>query len=181
MRSSLSSMWQKTSISRRSALLGLGALGLAGLVPGAARAGQQLGKPAADFTLVDLSGAATRLADQRGKVVLLDFWASWCEPCMKELPELEGLYKELAPKGVVFLGVNLDQDKENATRIARRFQLSFKVLLDPQGKVAEVYDPPKMPSSYILDKAGVIRHLNAGFAGKGDIERLRAQLTALLS
>lgn len=174
-------MFQNVSISRRSALLGFGALGLCGLAPRTAAAGLKVGQAAADFTLPDLSGAATSLAQQRGKVVLVDFWASWCDPCLKELPELEKLHRELSEKGVVFLGVNLDREKKNAVDLVRRLQLTFKVLVDPEGKVAEIYDPPKMPSSYVIDKAGVLRHVNAGFGGKGDVDRFRAQLTALLS
>ena len=123
----------------------------------AAAAGPRVGQPATPFELADATGAKVRLADLRGKVVLLDFWASWCEPCLKELPELEKLHQRLASKGVVVVGVNIDNQRQNAQALMAKFKLTFKVLLDPAGKVVELYDPPKMPTSYVIDADGVVR------------------------
>lgn len=166
--------------SRRQALL-LPLLGAALSVPGsdAAWAGQATGAPAAEIALPDASGALVRLSSLRGKVVVIDFFASWCEPCMRELPELEKLHRQLIPSGVVFLGVNLDNERKNALALIQRFRLTFPTLLDPEGKAAEAYDPPKMPSTYVVDKAGMVRHINAGFDGAADVARLQKQITAL--
>ncbi len=165
----------------RRGLAGLATASLLGLcllaAPAAAR--QEAGKPAADFTLPDLLRAPTRLGELRGKVVVLDFWASWCEPCLKELPELEKLHRELSPRGVVFVAVNLDKELKNALDLVRKLQLTLKVLHDPEGKVAEQYDPPKMPSSYVIDKSGVVRFVNEGYNGAPDLARLRKQLEDL--
>lgn len=182
----MSTSWRARA-SRREALrtFGLGSTLLAlwgldgGFFPRAARAATQVGQLAPDFTLPDLNGASTRLADLRGKVILIDFFASWCDPCKKELPELEKLYRELSKRGVVFVGVNIDREKKNAAEMVQRFQLSFKVVVDPVGTVAELYDPPKMPTSYLIDKAGVLRFVNQGFDGAADILRLRQQLESL--
>jgi peroxiredoxin len=178
-------------ISRRQTLRALGLalpIGLAGgLWPRAATAGQKVGQAAADFSLPVLSGGmagaaaggAARLADFRGKVVVVDFFASWCEPCKKELPELEKLHKEVGAQGVVVLGVNIDRERNNAAAMVKQLQVSFRVLLDTEGKVAELYDPPKMPSTYVIDKAGVLRFVNPGYDGPADIARLRKQLSEL--
>lgn len=170
----------------RRALL-LGALGIGGLgvgalslSPKAALAGQAVKQPAASFTLPELAGGQLKLEDLRGKVVVIDFFASWCEPCLKELPALELLNKKLAPAGVVFVAINIDRERKNAVELADRFKLTMKVLLDPNGQVAERYDPPKMPSSYVVDQAGVVQYLNEGFSGAADIAKLEKQIGALL-
>lgn len=152
-------------------------LGLAGA--STALAGQAANKPAAAFELVSVAGQTVRLADLRGKVVLIDFFASWCEPCMKELPELEKLAQQLKGRDIVFVGINIDREKKNALDLVSRFKLTFPVLLDPEGKVAERYDPPKMPSSYVVDREGTVRFVNEGFGGAADLAKLRKQLEQL--
>jgi len=142
----------------------------------AAAAGPRAGEPAKSFELVDATGTKVRLVDLRGKVVLLDFWASWCEPCLKELPELEKLHQRLASKGVVVVGVNIDNQRQNAQALMAKFKLTFKVLLDPAGKVVELYDPPKMPTSYVIDADGVVRYVSEGFSGAADVQKLEQQL-----
>lgn len=152
-------------------------LGLAGA--STALAGQAANKPAAAFELVSVAGQTVRLAELRGKVVLIDFFASWCEPCMKELPELEKLAQQLQGRDIVFVGINIDREKKNALDLVSRFKLTFPVLLDPEGKVAERYDPPKMPSSYVVDREGTVRFINEGFSGAADLAKLRKQLEQL--
>jgi len=144
-----------------------------------ALAGQTANKPAADFTLPDLNGKVAKLGELRGKVVLVDFWATWCDPCMKELPELEKLYQQFTAQGVVVVGVSIDKERKNAQELVTRLKLKFPVLHDPEGKVAEVYDPPKMPTSYVIDRQGVVRFVNEGFSGAADVAKLRRQLEQL--
>lgn len=158
---------------RSRALLGVLLLGLA-----SAWAGQQRGRPAADFALPDGTGQTVRLSSLRGTVVVIDFWASWCEPCMRELPELDRLQREFAGK-VVVLPVSIDKEPREALATARRLRLGLRVLLDSQGKVAELYDPPRMPTSYVVDRQGVVRHVHEGFDGPRDIARLRRALEEL--
>lgn len=117
--------------------------------------------------------------DLKGKVVLLDFWASWCEPCQKELPELEKLHKTLADTGPVVLGVNLDKDRKNALQYVQRLGLTFRMWHDPQGKTAEAYDPPKMPTSYVIDKTGIVRYINEGYHSPDDLRRVSQQIAEL--
>ncbi len=142
-------------------------------------ADQAVGTSAREIGLRDLNGGEVKLAALSGKVVVIDFFASWCEPCMRELPELEKLHRQLGKDGVVFLGVNIDKERKNVDALVKRFGLTFPVVHDVEGKVAEQYDPPKMPSTYVVDKAGIVRHINAGFDGAADVARLQKQLTAL--
>lgn len=146
-----------------------------------AQAGQQAGKPAADFSLPDAAQKPVRLGELRGKVVLLDFWASWCEPCLRELPELEKLHKQLSSRGVVVIGINIDRERKNADELIGRYKLSFANLFDPKGQIVELYDPPKMPTSYVIDAQGNVRLVNEGFAGAADVAKLRTTIEQLLA
>jgi peroxiredoxin len=162
---------------------GLAALALAGVIvagTGAtAWAGVGKGQKAPEFALPTLKGQTVSLASLRGKVVLVDFWAQWCEPCKKELPELDKLAKSYAGKGVVVLAVNIDKQRANAERLVKQLGLSLDVLLDPAGSVAGSYDPPKMPSSFVVDKHGIVRYVNEGFEGPGDVEKFKHELDEL--
>jgi thiol-disulfide isomerase/thioredoxin len=117
----------------------------------------------------------------RGKVVLLDFWASWCGPCKEELPQLERLKASYADKGVAIVTVNIDNDKANAMKMAHQLRITLPVALDPEKTVASKYSPPTMPSSYLIDKTGVVRYVHEGFYGAKDVERFKKELDALLA
>ncbi len=146
---------------------------------GSAFAGVGKGQRAPDFSLPTLAGGRMSLSSLRGKVVLVDFWAQWCEPCKRELPQLDKLAREFAGKDVVVLAVNLDKSQENAQRLAQQLGLTLPVLLDSSGATAATYDLPKMPSSFIVDKKGVVRYVHEGFEGSGDDDRFRAELSEL--
>jgi cytochrome c biogenesis protein CcmG/thiol:disulfide interchange protein DsbE len=149
------------------------------LMAGVAFAGVGKGQRAPEFSLPSLSGSTVSLASLRGKVVLIDFWAQWCEPCKKELPQLDKLSKEYAGKGVVIVAVNIDKQRENAERMVKQLGVSLPVLLDASGSVAGSYDPPKMPSSFVVDKKGIVRFVNEGFDGPKDVDRFKQQLDEL--
>jgi peroxiredoxin len=131
------------------------------------------------FTLANLSGGKVTLAQYQGKVVLLDFWAQWCEPCKQELPKLQQLANEYGAKGVVVLTVNIDTDKSNAERLAKELKLTLPIALDPSGSVAGTYDLPKMPSSFVIDKGGIVRAVHNGYEGDKDVDRFRQELNQL--
>ncbi|HEX6834995.1 MAG TPA: TlpA disulfide reductase family protein, partial [Polyangia bacterium] len=149
------------------------------LVAGVAFAGVGKGQRAPEFSLPSLSGSTVALSSMRGKVVLIDFWAQWCEPCKKELPQLDRLAKEYAGKGVVVVAVNIDKQKENAERMVKQLGVSLPVLLDPAGSVAATYDLPKMPTSFLVDKKGIVRFVHEGFEGSADVDRFRSELNQL--
>ena len=156
---------------------------LAVLVSLAARAlAVEPGARAHDFDLPALAGGArVTLKELAGRVVVVDFWASWCEPCKLELPELEKLARHYASRGVVFVGINIDEHRENGARLADALGLDFPLASDPRQLTVQNYDPPKMPSSFVIDDKGVVRFVNAGFAGARDVATLRREIDQLLS
>jgi peroxiredoxin len=149
------------------------------LIASVAFAGVGKGQRAPEFSLPALQGSTVALSSMRGKVVLIDFWAQWCEPCKKELPQLDKLAKEYAGKGVVIVAVNIDKQRDNAARMVKQLGVSLPVLLDPAGSVAGTYDLPKMPTSFVVDKKGIIRYVNEGFDGPKDVERFKQELDEL--
>jgi peroxiredoxin len=138
------------------------ALLLAGAVAGASAAVQP-SSSAPDFTLKSASGANLRLQEQRGQVVLVNFWATWCGPCRQELPHLNSLYDKYRSSGFVLLGVNIDDDPRLATALAAKLGLRFPVLLDNDKKVSRVYDMSAMPATLLIDRDGRVRFIHRGY------------------
>lgn len=102
----------------------------------------------------------------RGKVVLVDFWASWCEPCRKSFPWLEAMHQRYATKGLVIVAVNLDKSRDAATAFLAKYPAHFTIAFDPAGKTAEAFKVAGMPSSYLIGPAGNILHTYSGFDPK---------------
>jgi len=138
---------------------------------------------APEFTLPDMTGASISLPDMKGKVVLIDFWATWCQPCKKEFPELNRLADKHKDADFVILAINLDKKKENAAEFLDRLGLTLSknmvVLFDPGSAVVSSYAARAMPTSYILDKTGVIRNVHLGF-NEADPARWVAEIEPLL-
>lgn len=124
----------------------------------------QAGETAPAFESAALGdGAPIRLAELRGKVVLVDFWASWCAPCRLSLPWMEQTRKELGGAGLEIVAVNVDENVADARAFLARFPVSYRVASDAHGDVAALYDVQDMPSSYLIDRRGVVREVHAGF------------------
>jgi thiol-disulfide isomerase/thioredoxin len=139
------------------------------------------GQRAARIDLPGLDGKRVKLDALRGKVVVLDFWASWCAPCRDELPELERLKALYESRGVAFVTVNIDIDRGNAESTARKLKLTMPIALDPKGdQAANAYGLPTMPTSYVIDKGGVVRFIHEGFHGTSDVEKLKREIDELL-
>jgi thiol-disulfide isomerase/thioredoxin len=138
------------------------------------------GSRAPAIQLKDLSGKDFRWGALSGKVVLVDFWASWCGPCKQELPVLEELYKKYRARGFEVIGINQDEDPANASKFLRRSPLSFAVLHDRGRSVAAAYAPQKMPSSYLIDRQGLVRYVHAGFKAD-DVAGLEREINTLLA
>jgi len=106
-----------------------------------------------EFTLKDLSGETWTFAELRGKVVLVNFWATWCPPCRKEMPDLETLYGRFSSKGLVVLGIS-DEEGAKVEPFIRERKISFPVLLDPGRKVNEMFVVEGIPKSFVYDREG---------------------------
>jgi peroxiredoxin len=130
-----------------------------------------------DFTLRDLDGKTVRLSDYLGKdVILLDFWATWCVPCGAELPHLESLYRSNRGRGFVVLGIDMDGPETMAQvgPFARRYDLTFPVLLDEETRVVGLYNPKRVaPMTILIDRRGQVARVRSGY-NAGD-ERLIAE------
>jgi peroxiredoxin len=134
------------------------------LAAGAAAAAVALTSgPAPDFTLHSVAGANLRLQEQRGQVVMLNFWASWCAPCRQEMPQLDRLYEKYHAAGFQLLGVNVDEDPRNAAGVSSKLGLHFPVLLDTEKRVSRLYDLSTMPSTVLIDRDGRVRYIHRGY------------------
>ncbi|MBC7954312.1 MAG: TlpA family protein disulfide reductase [Cytophagales bacterium] len=122
-----------------------------------------VGTAAPDFTLRTLSGPNMRLQEHRGQVVLVNFWATWCGPCRKEMPHLNRIADKYRSSGLVMLGVNVDDDVRNAADVATKLGVKFPVLLDTDKKVSRLYDLNSMPSTLVIDRSGRVRFLHRGY------------------
>ena len=107
-----------------------------------------------DFELQDLSGGSRRLSDFKGKVVFLNFWATWCGPCRFEMPSMESLYQRLNGKGLEIVAVNLQEDRKSVQRFVDELGLSFPVLLDTTGRIGATYGARSIPMTYLVDRDG---------------------------
>lgn len=119
------------------------------------------------------------LNQYKNKVVYLDFWASWCGPCRKSFPWLNDIQKKYQNKGLVVIGVNLDTDIDQAKEFLKNVPANFRVFSDPDGKLAEKYKLIGMPSSFVLDGKGKVRHRHVGFK-KSNIEDYEKSIVSLL-
>lgn len=115
-----------------------------------------------DFTIKDLKGNDVSLSDYRGKVVMLNFWASWCPPCRSEMPSMESLYKQLEGMDVEIVAVNLGETKEVAAKFINKEKYTFDVLLDSDNKVGSLYGVRSIPTTYIINKKGELKGYKLG-------------------
>jgi len=136
---------------------------LLGTAASTAAAATAVGSPAPDFTLRVLDGPNLRLQEQRGKVVLVNFWATWCGPCRKEMPHLNRIADKYRSSGLVLLGINVDDDARNAADLAAKLGVKFPVLFDTDKKVSKLYDLNSMPSTLVIDRNGRVRYLHRGY------------------
>jgi cytochrome c biogenesis protein CcmG/thiol:disulfide interchange protein DsbE len=102
----------------------------------------------------------------RGKVIYMDFWASWCAPCRESFPWLDQLATQYALQNLVVIGVNVDQDRDSAERFLNQNFASFPIVYDPLGKIATAYNVKGMPSAVLIDRAGHVRFQHIGFSSK---------------
>lgn len=139
------------------------------------------GEPAPEFAARSLDGSGLiSLAPHRGKVVYLDFWASWCGPCVRAVPAIEKLRQELPASDFEVVAVNLDRDPERARAFLKDHRVGYRSASDPEGDVPEVFRLRSMPTSYIIDRQGIVRHVHEGFHD-GDMDDIRERVRALIA
>ncbi|MGB5545068.1 MAG: TlpA disulfide reductase family protein [Polyangiales bacterium] len=120
----------------------------------------------------DQLGKKVELSVLQGKVVLIDFWASWCGPCKQEMPVLEALHKKYAEQGLVIVGINIDNNAKKMNKFLKGTPVSFRIVHDRKLAVASKYEPGTMPTSYFVGRDGKVRYVHEGFRKKdaGGIE-----------
>ena len=122
-------------------------------------------KPSPDFSLSDIKGTTRTLADYRGKVVVVNFWASWCPPCIKEMPGMQRLHEKLADQPFVFLPVNVGEQKYRVWKFVKLINFTLPVLLDTRSETFTSWGASVLPTSFLLDTEGRIR-----YRVQGDLE-----------
>lgn len=129
---------------------------------------------APDFTLKSKHDGNIRLSEQRGNIVLVNFWASWCGPCREELPKMEELYQEYQDLGFEILAVNVDDEESKADVLLKDIEVTFPVLYDTKGNVSELYDVNAMPTTVMIDRDGNQRLLHKGYRAGDEIKYEKA-------
>ncbi len=150
-----------------------------GIVPGVSA--QDLNTKAPNFTGQTTSGEVVQLSDYEGKVVLLDFWASWCGPCLKEMPFLIQLYQENPDAAFEIIAVNIDTELERIEEFLESLdaEVPFIILTDQEATIPPLYDLEAMPTSLFIDANGMVRFKHAGFR-ESDEDQYRDELQTLL-
>lgn len=125
------------------------------------------------------NGQGRTLNEFQGKVIYVDFWASWCPPCAKSFPFLNDLHHQFRDQGLEILGVNLDENLSDAQEFLDKNPAHFAIMADPDQQCAKQFDVKAMPSSYLIDRNGIIQHIHLGFH-PDDAEQLKNQVIQLL-
>jgi len=121
-----------------------------------------VGSPAPEIALKDLQGRDIKLSDLRGKVVLVNFWATWCKPCKEEMPAMQASYDKLRDKGFVVLAVNELEDTARVAEHIRTHGHTFEVVMDHNNQVANMYGVVGLPASFLIDPQGIVRERISG-------------------
>lgn len=136
----------------------------------------QEGTKAPAFTLKNLDGKSVKLSDFKGKVLIIDFWATWCPPCKAEIPDFIDLYKTYQKKGLVILGIALD-DKEKVSKFAKDYNINYPIVIGDQSISALYGGITGIPTTFIIDRKGVIKAVHVGYKTKDVFEK---EIKALL-
>jgi cytochrome c biogenesis protein CcmG/thiol:disulfide interchange protein DsbE len=167
----------KTRATRLAAILGMAVMGAGGT--GAFTAAAERARQAPEVRLRDSEGRTVSLSDFRGKVVLVDFWASWCAPCRQSFPALAELGRLYGSRGLEVVAVNVDEQRRDADAFLAGQPAGLKVVFDQQGSAPRAFDVQAMPSSFLIGRDGTIRFTHVGFNDK-TLEAYRREIGQLL-
>lgn len=137
------------------------------------------GDIARDFQVVDLDGNTVNLRDFRGKVIFLNFWATWCPHCKGEMPSMEKIYQDYRDRGFVVLAVSCREDPEKVKEVVKEMGVSFPVFADPQGAASLAYRVKGVPVTFLIDSQGIIREIILGSRNWSDFSH-RQKIESLL-
>ena len=161
---------------RMRTLLGSGAL-LMALAAGSSASPEG---PAPGFSLPSRAGDEISLDQYQDQVIMINFWASWCAPCRQEMPLLEQIYQRYEPLGFTLLGVNVDENPEDALAFLQESEdVSFPILFDSESQVSQLYEVIAMPSTLVLDREGTVRFVHHGYQ-VGYEDEYQAQVRQLI-
>ncbi len=135
--------------------------------------------PAPTFSLPARGGSTVDLTQFKGQVVMINFWASWCVPCRKEMPLLESIYKKYKPLGFTLLGVNVEPDQKDAESFLKQTPVSFPVLFDAKSRVSGLYNVQGMPTTVFIDRKGNVRLVHQSY-NDGDENLYLDQIRSLI-
>jgi cytochrome c biogenesis protein CcmG/thiol:disulfide interchange protein DsbE len=137
----------------------------------------ELGKPAPDFQFQTPEGQPSSLSDFQGRPVLLNFWATWCNPCVHEMPFIQQVYEERQGEELVLLAINIGESPSQAAEFMQSYGFSFPVLLDSDAALAQRYNIQYIPTTFFIDKDGIIKDVRIGaFQSKAEIESILSKL-----
>ncbi len=134
------------------------------------------GAPAPDFALFNLEGEKVRLSDLRGRIILLNFWATWCAPCRIEMPLLQERFERFTEDGLIVLAVDFDEPRPVVEDFGNELGLTFPILLDPGGEVQGLYRVRGYPSSFFVDRDGLVRIVHIGVMTDGQLDKYLEEL-----
>jgi len=134
------------------------------------------GALAPDFTLVNLDGENVSLSDFHGQPVLINLWATWCGPCRIEMPTIQSRFEEYREEGFIVLAVNFDEQRTDVQSFRDEFRLTFQMLLDPGAEVQRLYRTRSYPTSFFVDRNGVIQAQHIGVMTEGNLDSNLAQI-----
>ena len=137
------------------------------------------GQPAPSCPMKTWEGAPLDLSQYKGKVVYLDFWASWCAPCAQSFPFMNEMQSDLGPRGLQIIALNLDEKFEDAQAFLAKHPAGFTLARDPENICPKLYEVQGMPSTYLVDPAGKISYVHKGYR-VGDADKIRSRVKALL-
>lgn len=131
---------------------------------------------APDFSLINIQGELVKLSDFRGQPVLINFWATWCGPCRIEMPTIQDRFERHRDEGFVVLAVDFDEPQEDVATFGEELGLTFNLLLDPGGKIQNLYRVLGYPTSYFVDSNGIIKVQHIGIMTEGQLDDYLSQI-----
>ncbi len=170
-----------TRLHNKVSLLGKLILIIFVFLPFSVSAAISVGDTVPSFKARSIDGSNNVSMDEyRGKVVLIDFWASWCPPCLKSFPKYDDLRREIGTSDFEIVAINVDENTDDAKKFLSKHPVSFPIVKDPKGVLPGVFGVKAMPTSYLIDKNGVVKYVPAAFK-EGDIEKLRVEIEKLIA